>query len=258
MLNQAPFAKVARAPGRSTGFSLVELMISITIGLIVVAGVISIFSSAIKSYSDNLKMTRLNQELRVVMDMMVRDIRRAGYWGGTSSFGPVNPNPLNTTANRLVVGTVGATGGTVINAPPNTGGNCIAFAYDRDGEGNFTGGDDQFGFRLNPTTGIINARDGGPAEGTDCNFTAIQPITDGDTIEITTLTFTIPRVCPLTNSIGTVLLITNTAAAQYRIIRTVQITLTGQLRSDPTIARFLQETVRVQNDEIANPTAAPC
>ncbi len=65
----------------SGGFSLVELMIGITLGLIIISGVLGVFSSTVKNQSDNLKMSRLNQELRAVMDVMARDIRRAGYWG---------------------------------------------------------------------------------------------------------------------------------------------------------------------------------
>ena len=72
---------------KPTGFSLVELMISIVVGLVVVAGVISVFASAVKSHTDNLRMTRLNQELRTTMTLMTRELRRAGFWGGTDLVG---------------------------------------------------------------------------------------------------------------------------------------------------------------------------
>ena len=44
------------------GFTLIELMISIVIGLIILSAVIGIFISMIKADNDNLKSIRLNQE----------------------------------------------------------------------------------------------------------------------------------------------------------------------------------------------------
>lgn len=63
------------------GFSLVELLVGLAAGLTLLSGVIGIFSATVGSTGYNLKMTRVNQELRTVMDLMARDIRRAGYWG---------------------------------------------------------------------------------------------------------------------------------------------------------------------------------
>ena len=62
------------------GLSLIELMIGLATGLFLLAGVIGIFSMSLKSNSDNLKMTRLNQELRSAMDLMQRELRRTAYW----------------------------------------------------------------------------------------------------------------------------------------------------------------------------------
>lgn len=200
-------------------------------------------------------MTRLNQELRVVMDMMVRDIRRAGYWGDALSLGT---NPFNTGANRLVVG---SSGNPNLGAA-GTGGDCILYAYEENGI-NGLQDDEKRGFRLVDVGGIgvVRTREAGGAATNNCSFSGAntESLTDDDTVDITDLTFTILSVCPLANSTGTVLLVTNTAAAQYRIIRTVQITLTGELRSDSSVSRTLQETVRVQNDEIADGGgASPC
>lgn len=244
-----------RLPGRFgkiTGFSLVELMISIVVGLIVIAGVISIFSSAIKSYSDNLKMTRLNQELRVVMDMMVRDIRRAGYWGNALSVASTtNPNTFNTGTNRIVVGSPGNSN---LGASGTSGG-CILYAYDDNGVGGLQDSEKR-GYRLDVVggVGVIRTRQGGGTPTNDCSFGGVnmESVTDASTVHISTLTFMINTVCPFASSTRTVQLVSNTPSAQYRIIRAVQITLTGQLISDPSISRTLQETVRVQNDEIAD------
>lgn len=65
---------------RQCGFSLVELMIGLAAGLFLLAGVVGIFAMSLQSNSINLKMTRLNQDLRSAMDLMQRELRRAGYW----------------------------------------------------------------------------------------------------------------------------------------------------------------------------------
>ncbi|MFM5246431.1 prepilin-type N-terminal cleavage/methylation domain-containing protein [Aeromonas caviae] len=64
---------------RVRGFSLVELMVAMVAGLILVAAVITLFASILKANSTAMKVSRLNQELQSVTDMIARDIQRAGY-----------------------------------------------------------------------------------------------------------------------------------------------------------------------------------
>ncbi|MCT7654977.1 prepilin-type N-terminal cleavage/methylation domain-containing protein [Oceanimonas sp. NS1] len=61
------------------GMTLVEMLISLVAGLLVVAGALSLFSSVIVSGNTTLMLSRLNQDVQAVTDMMVRDIQRAGY-----------------------------------------------------------------------------------------------------------------------------------------------------------------------------------
>src|SRR5687768_8850758 len=66
-------------PGfRQLGLTLIELMISITLGLFVLSGLVYLTSSTINSNTQQLKTTRLNQELRALMHLVTRDMRRAG------------------------------------------------------------------------------------------------------------------------------------------------------------------------------------
>lgn len=81
------------SPQKQTGLNLIELMIAMLLGLIVVGVTIGILVSAIKSSSDTIKMTRLNQELQAIMTLMSKDIRRAGYWGdNTAAVNPYEPS----------------------------------------------------------------------------------------------------------------------------------------------------------------------
>lgn len=76
-VSMKPVSTLAR---KSAGFSLVELMIAMAVGLLILAGVFSLFGSTVQTQTRTLAMASLNQELRVAMDLMSRDIRRAGYW----------------------------------------------------------------------------------------------------------------------------------------------------------------------------------
>lgn len=58
---------------------MVELLVSIFIGLAVLGGAGSVFLTSLRGESDNARVTRLNQDMRSMMDIMVRDIRRAGF-----------------------------------------------------------------------------------------------------------------------------------------------------------------------------------
>lgn len=61
------------------GMTLVEMLVSLVAGLLVVAGALSLFSTVIVSGNTTLMLSRLNQDVQAVTDMIVRDIQRAGY-----------------------------------------------------------------------------------------------------------------------------------------------------------------------------------
>jgi Tfp pilus assembly protein PilW len=74
----------ARRAG-SRGETLAGLLVGITVGMIVVATVVAMLVSTLNLNSQALKNSYLNQELKAIMDMMVRDIRRAQYSGNVSN-----------------------------------------------------------------------------------------------------------------------------------------------------------------------------
>jgi len=59
------------------GFSLVELMVALVVGLIVVGAVLALVASIMKSNRQTLQSTRLNQELRATVAVIANDLRRA-------------------------------------------------------------------------------------------------------------------------------------------------------------------------------------
>lgn len=68
---------------RQRGLTLIELMISITIGLFVLAGLTYMISSSMNTNTQTLRSTRLNQELRAAMQLITHDLKRAGGAGLT-------------------------------------------------------------------------------------------------------------------------------------------------------------------------------
>lgn len=63
------------------GFTLVELMVAATLGLLILAGAISMFVSNKRVYTEQDEMGRLQENARFAIDMLVRDIRMAGHAG---------------------------------------------------------------------------------------------------------------------------------------------------------------------------------
>jgi len=94
---------IGRTPARrrlSRGFSVVELMVAITLSLILLSGVVALFVSSRKSYESNEHLARIQETGRFILDQIVRDIRAAGYLGCAKEI-PFN-NALNDAASSLL------------------------------------------------------------------------------------------------------------------------------------------------------------
>lgn len=63
------------------GLSLVELMIATVVGLILIGGMITVFSGTSRSASVNSALTELQENARFAMNSIVRDTRVAGFQG---------------------------------------------------------------------------------------------------------------------------------------------------------------------------------
>jgi type IV pilus assembly protein PilW len=64
---------------KSAGFTLVELLVAIALLGVVMGAIYSIFNSQRKSYLAQEQITEMQQNLRVAMYMMTREIRMAGH-----------------------------------------------------------------------------------------------------------------------------------------------------------------------------------
>ena len=77
---------------KEQGFTLVELVIGLAISLILMGVAVSIFNVQRKSYSLQEQVTEMQQNVRATMDMMVREIRMAGYDPTASGFVGIGTN----------------------------------------------------------------------------------------------------------------------------------------------------------------------
>ena len=67
------------------GLSLVELMISLTIGSVITAGIVQLFSANSETYGVMTGQSRMQESARFSLDFIGRDIYKAGYFGCFSS-----------------------------------------------------------------------------------------------------------------------------------------------------------------------------
>lgn len=66
---------------RAGGFSLVELMVAITLSLLLLTGVVAIFSSSRVSFESNDQLSRIQETGRFALEVMARHVRSAGFSG---------------------------------------------------------------------------------------------------------------------------------------------------------------------------------
>lgn len=88
-------------PARQQGLSLVELMIALVVGLVFMAGVISMFLASRQSYTLGSAVARLQENGRFALDFMRPVLRIAGYTGcgNQSLWQDPSVNLLNTTTD---------------------------------------------------------------------------------------------------------------------------------------------------------------
>jgi type IV pilus assembly protein PilW len=70
---------------KAEGFTLIELMVAIAIGMVVLAGVTTTFMSQIKFYTAQEQVNEMEQNARGALDVITRELKMAGYKpnGGT-------------------------------------------------------------------------------------------------------------------------------------------------------------------------------
>ena len=103
------------APCRAAGFSLIELMIALVVGLIVVGAVLALIVSMIRANNQTIQATRLTQELRATAMVIASDLKRARGVSDPFAAAKVPIAAIDTidvsTPNCVIYGYQGASGG---------------------------------------------------------------------------------------------------------------------------------------------------
>lgn len=70
---------------KKKGFSLVEIMIALALGIILTGFILSIFVNNKKSYDTNNRVIELNSNIRFALSIIQADLDNAGFYGGLNS-----------------------------------------------------------------------------------------------------------------------------------------------------------------------------
>ena len=96
---------------RQRGLSLIELMIAITLGLVLMAGVTQMFLSSQTVFHTQQAMSRIQENGRLGMEFIAKDVRMAGYMGCLSDSAAIGStlNSEDDFAYRMNIGLEGYT-----------------------------------------------------------------------------------------------------------------------------------------------------
>lgn len=76
-----------RMPSPQRGFSLVELMIAMAIGVMLLSGILTIFTSSRQSFDLSQEISGIQENARFAIERLASDIRMAGFQGCATSDG---------------------------------------------------------------------------------------------------------------------------------------------------------------------------
>ena len=238
MLNQR-FSEL-NLPRAQQGLSLVELMVAMVISIIVTGAIIALMSNSLGSSTTTIQTSRLNEDMRDVMFMMTRDVRRSGS---------NQLNMLQAAAGTLPVAT--AADVTITNN------SCMIFQTDRDGDGTL----ENAGFRRVVTGGVgVVEMWTDPANAATCGGgNSWVAITDADNIDVTALVIDSENLEALIRDDGT--------NKSVLCLQNIDISLTAELlRTDDgqgnnAVIRQMDDSIKVRNGgfQAGVPTANnPC
>jgi prepilin peptidase dependent protein B len=209
------------------GLSLVELMVGLAIGLIVTAGLVKAFAAHVTHTQRLLLEARVEQDLRSAVDLIVRDLRRAGYWGNAAlPPGAAASNPYQAIA---VPGT-----------------SEVHYAYSQDDVEDEVASSESHGFVLRDDH-TLRAGDG---------HGGWQPLTDPSVVRVTELSIDMQtRVEPLGHFCVPACAAGEPACPSVQV-REIVVRLRAQSAPDSQVQREASERVRVRNDAVS-PAGCP-
>lgn len=221
---------------RQAGLSIIELMVGFAVGLFIVGGAVKLFVDYMGRNRTVVLETRVNQDLRAAADLVVRDLRRAGYWQNAA--GSIwNPTTSSFNVNPYRTVTVDAANGS----------SRVTFSYAKDNTDTVETAESG-GFGIS-SDGALQMFNGG----------SWQSVTDPNTLTIAmTITQSVATVelwngCSCFNDVSCTTADFQTGGAHFATrpraeIADYLVTLSGTSATDATVRRSIVERVRVRND----------
>ena len=216
-----------RPASRQRGFSLVELMVGTTVGLLIIAGTVSLYAAHVTNGRKLLLEARLHQDMRAAMDLVSRDLRRAGYWG-------------NAIKGTVAIGAGSATAVNPYRVITSPSADEVTYQFSRDAvEDDAVGATEEFGFRLASGVLQMQTEEGSWQPMTDPTIVTVQDFS----ITPTATSLPLGSLCPTACPVGT------PNCPSVTVMR-YDITLPGRATSDANIVRTLVSSVRPRNDRL--------
>ena len=230
----------------SRGFSLVELLVALIAGLIIVAAAGTLYVSILRANAASVQLSALNLGMQSLMDIMERDIRRAGYFASAAqNLERTNAGtPVLAPSNRDAMFALHVSAGSTtlqdlqrisVVAPLY---DCILLRYDANDDGAIAGSDEIMGYRF------VSAEKGLEFKQWATVSTQLNELCDGDTgwnnisqdgqLQLTSLTFAITPETGFASPSGQ---------------RSITMTLVGRSQHKPALTLSLQRQVRIRNDQ---------
>jgi len=216
-------------PRRQRGFSLVELMIGLVLGLFIVAAATTLLVSRIREHRALLVESRLMQDLRTSADLVTRDLRRAGYWGKATA-AMWQPGISGIVANPYTA-----------LAPAAAASDAVSFRFSRDAtENDLVDGNEQFGFRLHK--GVIEMLLGGGSwqAMTDRGTMFVLAFSVTPSVQEIALQGACEKPCPSGGN----------ECMPRQQVRGLAVAITGRSVADNKVVRSVRSQVRLRNDAI--------
>ncbi len=94
-----------------SGLALIELMIAMLLGLVLVGGILQMFSSSRQTHRVHEATARMQESGRMALEVIARDIRMGDFWGCASDITNVTNN-LNNAGAGFIDFAAGGVGGT--------------------------------------------------------------------------------------------------------------------------------------------------
>ncbi len=223
------------------GFSLVELMVGITVGLIVAAGASTVAVNQINEHRRLMLEVQVQQDLRTAADLLQQDMRRAGF-RGLPQYSVWQPASGVATAGEVPAQAASANPYSGLVRSEDASYRSLTYSYARavDNTDDVPLNNEYFGIRWEKATKVLKLQLG------PNNW---QPITDPESVQIvdfnidfSSQTTGIADFCDKA--------CTGTGCPEQKV-RRVTFTIRGQATHDANVIRTLEGVERVRADAIA-------